>query len=116
MSFLLPLVERKLTLIASGYTETYWPLVPTSLQTHHHDHIKHPVVSSVPLWTYFTAGARALNVTIPNPAARTAADCNRPAATRVPTGMASMALKSGEFDRQDLRCSDIQDKETDPID
>jgi len=39
-----------------------------------------------------TAGARDARGTIPNPAARTAADCTKAAAILVPTGISSIAL------------------------
>lgn len=51
--------------------------------------------------THFTAGANAFSGTIPNPAARTAADWRKAAATRLPTGIASMTLGRSQLCKGD---------------
>lgn len=92
-----------------------------------HDDIKYSMTTHQtrpyedPMRTHFTAGANAFSGTIPNPAARTAADWRNAAATRLPTGMASMILhESGSVasyrgEQMYLRIPDIQYKEAHPI-
>jgi hypothetical protein len=92
-----------------------------------HDNIKNPNKRHQPRprknneKTYFTAGANAFNGTMPNPAARTAADWRNAAATRLPTGIASMILqgsRSATFHRPEQiysRITDIQHEEAHPI-
>lgn len=69
-----------------------------------------------------TAGAKDASGTIAKPAARTAADCTKAAAIRVPTGISSMSLPAHQLTFKlevrgelDSRCADVQDQETNPI-